>query len=247
MKDAAERILDAAAGASAVTVLTGAGISAESGISTFRDSGGLWEKYSIEEVATPEAFAANPDLVYEFYNARRAQLGEVGPNEGHRALARMERFFGERFTLITQNVDDLHERAGSRRVLHMHGELYKARCVDCGEAVEWKQELSLADECSLCSGRMRPHIVWFGEIPFHLDKDIPAACGGCGVFFSIGTSGTVYPAAGLAGVVHSSGGLCVEVNLETSTGNPVFELQLEGPAGELLPALVEELESLGGS
>ena len=247
MKDAARRILEAAGDSGGVTVMTGAGISAESGIRTFRDSGGLWEEHSIEEVATPEGFAADPSLVHGFYNARRAQLGTVEPNEGHRALVRLERLFGERFSLITQNVDDLHERAGAGRVLHMHGELYKARCVDCAAVVEWREELSLDESCRSCSGRMRPHIVWFGELPFHLEKEIPAACNGCRVFFSIGTSGVVYPAAGLAGMVHSGGGLCVEVNLETSPENPVFELQLEGPAGEVLPALVEELESQSGS
>jgi NAD-dependent deacetylase len=247
MKDAARRILEAAGDSGGVTVMTGAGISAESGIRTFRDGGGLWEEQSIEEVATPEGFAANPALVHGFYNARRAQLGTVEPNEGHRALVRLERLFGERFSLITQNVDDLHERAGSGRVLHMHGELYKARCVDCAAVVEWREDISLDDACRACSGRMRPHIVWFGEIPFHLEKEIPAACNGCGVFFSIGTSGVVYPAAGLAGMVHSTGGLCAEINLETSPANPVFELQLEGPAGEVLPALLDELELQSGA
>ncbi len=246
MKDAARRILEAAGDSGGVTVMTGAGSSAESGIRTFRESGGLWEQYPLEEVATPEGFAANPSLVHDFYNARRAQLGTVEPNEGHRALVRLERLFGERFSLITQNIDDLHERAGAGRVLHMHGELYKARCVDCAEVVEWKEELSTADACRSCSGRMRPHIVWFGEVPFHLEKEIPAACSGCRVFFSIGTSGVVYPAAGLAGMVHAAGGLCVEINLEISPGNPVFELQLEGPAGEVLPALADELESQSG-
>ena len=137
MKDAARRIIDAIGEGGRVTVMTGAGISAESGVRTFRDSGGLWEDYSLEEVATPEAFATNPSLVHEFYNTRRAHLATVQPNDGHRALVRLERLFGDRFTLITQNVDDLHERAGSRRVLHMHGEIYKARCVECSEVVEW--------------------------------------------------------------------------------------------------------------
>tara|TARA_B100001013_G_C24348621_1_gene339442 strand:- start:134 stop:523 length:390 start_codon:yes stop_codon:yes gene_type:complete len=129
----------------------------------------------------------------------------------------------------------------------MHGELYKARCVDCAGVVEWREDISLDDACRACSGRMRPHIVWFGEIPFHLEKEIPAACNGCGVFFSIGTSGVVYPAAGLAGMVHSTGGLCAEINLETSPANAVFELQLEGPAGEVLPALLDELELQSGA
>lgn len=247
MKDAARRILEAAGTGAGVTVLTGAGISAESGIRTFRESGGLWEEYSLDEVATPEAFAANPELVHSFYNMRRAQLGNVGPNEGHRALVKLGKLFGERFSLVTQNVDDLHERAGSRGVLHMHGELYKARCVECAEVVEWKEDISLDDACRSCSGPVRPHIVWFGEVPLHLEKEIPAACADCGVFFSIGTSGVVYPAAGLAGMVRSTGGLCVEVNLKTSPGSPVFELQLEGPAGEVLPALVEELEAQSAS
>ena len=247
MKDAARRIIEAIGSQGRVTVMTGAGISAESGISTFRDRGGLWEKYSVEEVATPEAYAANPSRVHEFYNMRRAHLGTVQPNEGHRALVRLERLFGDSFTLITQNVDDLHERAGSRRVLHMHGELYKARCVECFEVVEWMGDISLDDGCRSCSGAMRPHIVWFGEVPFFMEEEIPDACDGCAVFFSIGTSGTVYPAAGLASMVRAGGGLCVEINLETTPGSGIFQLQIEGKAGEQLPLLLGELEALVGA
>lgn len=244
MKDAARRIIDAIGEGGRVAVMTGAGISAESGVRTFRDRGGLWEDYSLEEVATSEAFATNPSRVHEFYNTRRAHLATVQPNDGHRALVRLESLFGDRFALITQNVDDLHERAGSRRVFHMHGELYKARCVECSDVVEWMGDISLDDGCRSCSGSMRPHIVWFGEVPFFMEEEIPDVCDGCAVFFSIGTSGTVYPAAGLASMVSLGGGLCVEINLETTPGSGIFELQIEGKAGERLPALLDELEAL---
>jgi len=244
MKSEATRIYEALGDSGKVTVLTGAGISAESGISTFRDSGGLWEQYEIEDVATPEAYAVNPSLVQGFYNTRRAHLGTVQPNDGHRALARLEELLGDRFTLVTQNVDDLHDRAGSRRLLHMHGELYKARCAGCGVVVEWRDDISLDDRCESCSASMRPHIVWFGETPFYMEKEIPDACSDCAVFFSIGTSGMVYPANTLALKVKAAGGFCVEVNLEKTTDSGIFDLQLEGKAGETLPLLVTELENL---
>ena len=244
MKNEAEKVFEALGDSGRLTVLTGAGISAESGISTFRDSGGLWDQYEIEDVATPEAYAANPSLVQDFYNMRRAHLGTVQPNAGHQALVRLEELLGDRFTLITQNVDDLHDRAGSRRLLHMHGELYKARCVDCGVAVEWRTDISLDDRCESCSGSMRPHIVWFGELPFYLEREIPEACASSAVFFSIGTSGMVYPANTLASQVKACGGFCVEINIEKTAGQGVFDLQIEGKAGETLPLLIAALEVL---
>ena len=237
-----------------VTVLTGAGISAESGIRTFRDAGGLWEEHSIEEVATPEGFARNPDLVQRFYNERRRKLREAEPNAarpafplGERgrpvpALADLEARLGDRFVLITQNVDDLHERAGSRRVLHMHGELYKARCVDCEEVVPWTADIGPADRCR-CGAGLRPHIVWFGEMPFFMDVEIPAALR-AEVFASIGTSGTVYPAAGFVAEARANGAATVEVNLEPSGNFRFFDVVLCGKATAQVPKFVEAI--LGG-
>ena len=158
-------VVRAVQGSGRITFLTGAGISAESGIRTFRDSGGLWEEHPLEDVATPEGFARDPDLVHRFYNARRRQVCEVAPNPAHRALAELETSLGERFMLITQNIDDLHERAGSRRVLHMHGEILKVRCAGCGSVREERGDLSIEHRCARCRGPLRPHVVWFGEIP----------------------------------------------------------------------------------
>jgi len=246
MSDLARRINDALGAEGRLTALTGAGISAESGITTFRDAGGLWESYSLEEVATPEGYAARPGLVLDFYNDRRRGLFDVEPNPAHFALARLEDALGDRFTLVTQNIDDLHERGGSKNVLHMHGELFKARCVDCEVVVEWKGDIATSDQCTGCGGAMRPHIVWFGEMPFYMDIEIPRALR-AKVFVSIGTSGTVYPAAGFVSAVKNRGGLCVEVNLEPSENAYVFDAQLAGKAGERLPKLVDEIIDLSTS
>src|SRR5688572_11753045 len=181
-----------------IVVLTGAGISAESGIKTFRDNNGLWENHRVEDVCTPEAFTRNPELVQQFYNARRRQLvAEAKPNPAHAALADFERNFGGDFILITQNVDDLHERAGSRNLRHMHGELLKARCSKTQIVVPWTANITADTPCPCCSktGLLRPHIVWFGEMPLFMDE-IEAALSRCDLFVSIGTSGQVYPAAG---------------------------------------------------
>ena len=240
MKDAAERIAQALGTGGCVTVLAGAGVSAESGIPTFRDMGGLWEQYSLEEVATPAAYARQPELVLDFYNARRQKLHTVEPNSAHVALARLEERLGERFCLITQNIDDLHERAGSKNVLHMHGELFRVRCNDCHTVYAWKDDLTRSDTCVVCRGEMRPHIVWFGEMPFYMGDEIPTALN-AEVFMSIGTSGSVYPAAGFVMEVKRQGNLCVEVNLEPSDNATYFDLQLIGKAGEVLPPLVDLL------
>lgn len=223
-----------------IAVLTGAGVSAESGVSTFRGGGGLWYQVRVEDVATPEAFARNPDLVLEFYNARRRQLAEVEPNPAHVALARLEKALPGRFTLITQNVDDLHERGGAAEVIHMHGELRKARCLGCGAVVPWTGDITRADRCEACGGGLRPHIVWFGEIPFHLEDRIPEAMA-CDAFMAVGTSGSVYPAAGMVLEVRQRGGLTVEVNLEPAENTRLFRLRLIGPAGKVLPELVERI------
>ncbi|HEX9082682.1 MAG TPA: NAD-dependent deacylase, partial [Holophagaceae bacterium] len=196
-----------------LVVLTGAGISAESGLRTFRDADGLWERHRVEDVATPEAFARNPALVYRFYNERRRALPDVSPNAAHQALARLESAWPGDFLLVTQNVDDLHERAGSRNLIHMHGELRKARCLACRAILPWPDDLEAEDRCPHCThGRLRPHIVWFGERPLEMDR-IFAALDRCTRFVAIGTSGHVYPAAGF---VEAVGPACrtLELNLE---------------------------------
>ena len=237
---AASAVRDALGTSGRLAALTGAGVSAESGVATFRGSGGLWEKHRLEDVATPEAFLRNPGLVLEFYNARRRQLFNVRPNAAHLALARLEEALGDRMTLITQNVDDLHERAGSKRVLHMHGELLKARCTGCEEVFRWTEEIHLTDRCAACGGRIRPHIVWFGEVPFYLEDEIPSALE-TEVFLAIGTSGSVYPAAGMVMEAKLHGKLTIEINLEPSENNQYFDYSILGPAGTTLPELVDRL------
>ncbi|UTW58537.1 NAD-dependent protein deacylase [Kordiimonas sp. SCSIO 12603] len=226
-----------------IVILTGAGISAESGVATFRDNDGLWEKHRIEDVATPEAFARDPDLVQHFYNLRRTQLNEVEPNAAHRALAKLQRELDGKVTIITQNVDDLHERGGGADIIHMHGELRKVRCKACSSVHDWWEDCTQETECPSC-GRapsLRPHIVWFGEMPFFMDR-IAEYLAECDLFISIGTSGNVYPAAGFVAEVRAKGNAhTIEVNLEPSEGASMFAEHRHGKAGELLPALVEEL------
>lgn len=228
-----------------IAILTGAGISAESGLSTFRDEGGLWARHRIEDVATPEAFLRDPALVQGFYNTRRRELARVAPNAAHLALARLERAHRGEVVLITQNVDDLHERAGSRRVLHMHGELGRARCLACGVASPWPGDIGEGDRCPPCgTGALRPHVVWFGEMPLHMDE-IEAALDAADLFLAVGTSGEVWPAAGFAAAVRARGRApTIEFNLEPTAGRHAFTEGRYGPAGDTLPAFVEEL--LGG-
>lgn len=224
-----------------ITVLTGAGISAESGVATFRDAGGLWEGHDPADVATPEAFAADPDLVQRFYDARRAALTAVEPNPAHRALAHLERRIGDDLTLITQNIDDLHERAGSSRVWHMHGELLRAWCTDCDVRTGWSGTLADEPPCPSC-GRpsLRPDVVWFGEIPY-LMPEIEDVLWRTDVFVSIGTSGLVYPAAGFVAVASAAGARTLELNLEASTG--AFDESRHGTASTLVPEWVEQVLS----
>ncbi len=226
-----------------IVVLTGAGISRESGLATFRDAGGVWASVRIEDVATPEAFARDPARVHGFYNARRAQLADpaIAPNAAHLALAELEHRWPGAFLLVTQNVDDLHERAGSRRLLHMHGELKRARCTRCDAEHAWDTALDTATPCPAClrSGGMRPDIVWFGEMPHHMDR-IGAALARCGLFVSIGTSGNVYPAAGFVAEVGGTA-RTVELNLEPSEGASLFGEAEHGPATRIVPAFVERL------
>jgi len=192
-----------------IVVLTGAGVSAESGLDTFRGMDGLWENHRIEDVASPEGFARDPELVHGFYNLRRRRLlsGEVEPNAAHRALARLENEFAGDYLLVTQNIDDLHERAGSRRLIHMHGELRKARCGVCGTVGAVSGDLTSSDPCARCqrTGTMLPHVVWFGEMPMAMER-IVAGLEGCDLFIAIGTSGHVYPAAGFVDIARRAGG-----------------------------------------
>lgn len=220
-----------------VVVLTGSGISAESGVATFRGPGGLWDGRRVEEVATPEAFRADPGRVHDFYNARRARLSAVRPNAAHLALAEFEREHPGDFLLVTQNVDDLHERAGSRDPLHMHGELLKKRCADCGAVSRCEGALSVADACDKCgrAGALRPHIVWFGEMPMHLDDAIFPALAGCDLFVAVGTSGAVQPAGGFVAMARAAGAHCVEINLGETGITPLFDEVLPGPATETVP------------
>lgn len=208
-----------------VVVLTGAGVSAESGLKTFRDNDGLWENHRVEDVCTPEAYERNPELVHRFYNARRAQLlAGAKPNLAHLALAEFEREFAGHFTLVTQNVDNLHEQAGSQNVIHMHGELLKARCVFSQQLFEWHQDISLTTPCPCCDkvGALRPHIVWFGEIPLFMDV-IERELSQCDLFVAIGTSGNVYPAAGFVQLASAYGAHTVELNLEPSLTRSQFQ------------------------
>ena len=226
-----------------IVVLTGAGVSAESGVKTFRDNGGLWEDHHIQDVATPEAFARNPELVQRFYNLRRAQLPCVEPNPAHLALARLERELHGTFTLVTQNVDDLHERAGSTNIIHMHGELRSVRCNHCHQVHTWNDDCTQQTPCPSCGNApaLRPHIVWFGEMPFDMPL-IYSKLAKCDLFISIGTSGNVYPAAGFVAEVCGHGRAhTIEINLEPSATHSYFAEHRQGKAGELVPRLVEDI------
>ncbi len=224
-----------------IVVLTGAGISAESGVPTFRDADGLWEGYRVEEVATPEAFAWQPEVVHRFYDARRAALATVEPNPAHHAIAALERQLGEDLVLVTQNIDDLHERAGSTRVIHMHGELLRALCAGCGRRTPWAQDLSGDHPCPGCGASdLRPDVVWFGEVPYRM-AEIDDALAAADLFVSIGTSGAVHPAAGFVTAARAYGARTLELNLEPSRGTHLFDDARHGPAGEIVPAWVAEL------
>lgn len=231
--------------APSIVILTGAGISAESGVPTFRDSNGLWENHPIEDVATPEGFARNPALVHRFYNLRRAALSTVKPNPAHEALARLQREHPGRVTLVTQNVDDLHERGGSTDVIHMHGELLKARCAHCEDVRGWSGDIDDQMRCDAChsAGHMRPHIVWFGEMPFHMDA-IFEALSGVDIFLAVGTSGQVYPAAGFVEVASRVGARTIEVNTDATAMSGAFQEHRVGAAGVEIPRLVAELLSV---
>ena len=226
-----------------ITILTGAGISAESGLSTFRDNDGLWEKHRVEDVATPEAYVRDPVLVQRFYNMRRAALKTVRPNPAHVALAKLEQSYNGSVTIITQNVDNLHEQAGSDGVVHMHGELNKIRCTSCSEVFLWLDDLSVETPCPTCNSTrsLRPNIVWFGEMPFYMDK-IDDVLKKTDLFISIGTSGNVYPAAGFVAQGNMLGrAKTIELNLEPSEGSHLFDDAKHGKAGTIVPEYVEAI------
>ncbi|MCM0020834.1 MAG: NAD-dependent deacylase [Tagaea sp.] len=230
--------------AGSIVILTGAGISKESGIDTFRDAGGVWSQVRIEDVATPSAFARDPQRVQDFYNMRRRGLRDpkIAPNAAHAALARLEAEWTGKVTIVTQNIDDLHERAGSRNLLHIHGELLKSRCFACGDVREVQDQLTLTSVCPACEndGTLRPHVVWFNELPLFMDEAI-AEVQACAIFVSIGTSGSVYPAAGLVEFARLAGARTVELNLEPSEGASNFDEKRYGVATALVPEFVAEL------
>lgn len=227
-----------------IVVLTGAGISAESGLKTFRDQDGLWEEHHIEDVATPEGYQRNPQLVEQFYNHRWQQLNDtnVQPNAAHVALAELEHAFPGELFLVTQNVDNLHERAGSRHMLHMHGELGKGRCPRSGQIFTLHEPFGPDNCCTCCipAQRLRPHIVWFGEIPIGMDR-IHNELERCDLFIAIGTSGTVYPAAGFVDIASHHGALTAEVNITAKDPHSLFHLHYQGMASETVPLLVEKI------
>ena len=227
-----------------IVILTGAGISAESGIDTFRGAGGLWENHRVEDVATPQAFAQDPNLVLRFYDMRRAAVQEKLPNAAHFALARLDAAWPGQLLIVTQNVDDLHERAGARRMLHMHGQHLNAWCTWCDARSPWRDALIDRPPCPRCGTRaLRPDVVWFGEVPYHMGE-IHAALRECDLFVSIGTSGAVYPAAGFVQAARELGARTLELNLEPSQGSGWFHESRHGPASEVVPAWVARM--LGG-
>ncbi|BCK74846.1 NAD-dependent deacetylase [Acetobacter aceti NRIC 0242] len=225
-----------------IVILTGAGISRESGLATFRDEAGVWSRVRLEDVCTPEGFARNPDQVDAFYNHRRQELQHVAPNAAHRALAELEQAYGanedDAFLLITQNIDDLHERAGSHNVVHMHGELLQLRCLSCGATPTWHQDCTRATACPECGAQaLRPDVVWFGEMPLHMEG-IMDAIARCDCFVAIGTSATVYPAAGFTELA-TNHAHTVELNLAPSGKAGLFDEAAYGPATSVVPRFVK--------
>lgn len=230
-----------------IVILTGAGVSAESGLGTFRDKDGLWTKYDLAEVATPEGYRADPEKVLNFYNSRRRNAVEASHNAAHEALGRLQREHKGQVTLVTQNIDDLHEQGGATEVIHMHGEIRSALCAACGNRWGWEGDMVLRDACPAChvAGSVRPDIVWFGEMPYHMER-IYGELGQCDLFVSIGTSGTVYPAAGFVQEARASGAECLEINLEASEGAGMFHRHILGPATETVPAWVAKMLAESG-
>lgn len=226
-----------------IVILTGAGLSKESGLATFRDADGLWEKYKVEDVATIEGYMRDPALVLEFYNERRRRNAEVKPNAAHIALATLEQYYPGNVLIVTQNIDPLHTMAGARNLLHMHGEILRALCSACEKRHDWGfDDIAMTSKCPSCGseGQMRPDVVWFGEMPYHMER-IGAALSRCDLFLSIGTSGTVYPAAGFVALARQAGAHTIELNLEPSEGVTLFHQAVHGPATQIVPAVVDKL------
>jgi len=227
-----------------IIILTGAGASAESGIKTFRASDGLWEDHRIEDVATPEGFARDPQLVHRFYNLRRQQLlsGEIHPNAAHIALAKLEKEHPGNVLLITQNIDNLHERAGSETLIHMHGELLKMFCINSRQVYAVNEDICVEDKCQCCGleGTLRPDVVWFGEMPYAMDR-IYEELSRCDLFMAIGTSGNVYPAAGFVAAANEAGAMTIEFNLEPSLVDTHFDEGIYGSAGDTVPRFIEKV------
>jgi len=231
-----------------VCVLTGAGISAESGVPTFRGADGLWKKFRPEELANFDAFIRNPQLVWEWYTYRRTLIENVVPNPGHAALARIEECFSD-FTLVTQNVDDLHRRAGSKHILELHGNIMKSYCIDCGtrdEQPDFSAE-NKVPHCKACGGLVRPDVVWFGEmLPHDVFEEAERAAQRCAVFLSVGTSGIVYPAASLPMTAKRAGAYTIEVNIERTEQSRLFDEGLFGKSGEILPPIADSIQQIKG-
>ncbi len=228
-----------------IVILTGAGLSAESGLGTFRDADGLWLKFDLKEVATPEGYARDPVQVLDFYNMRRRNAAEAAPNAAHQALGRLVASDRHEVTIITQNIDDLHERGGTPNVNHIHGSLFEALCADCGHVWPHREDMTIEDACPACEtiGTVRPNIVWFGEVPYRMEEAV-AAIETCDLFVSIGTSGTVYPAAGFVDIADDAGARTLELNLEASGG--IFGEVREGPASSVVPGWVANVLSGNG-
>ncbi|MCA8878952.1 MAG: NAD-dependent deacylase [Rhodobacteraceae bacterium] len=223
-----------------IVILTGAGLSAESGLGTFRDKDGLWTRYRLEDVATPQGFARDPARVHDFYNARRANCLNAAPNPAHFALARLSQHLGDDVLIVTQNIDNLLERAGARNVVHMHGELMRALCAQCGQRWDAPETMHATDPCPLCgAAAVRPDVVWFGEFPYHMDR-IAGALADCALFVAVGTSGSVYPAAGFVQDAAMAGARTLELNLERSEIAADFDESRQGPASRLVPDWVDE-------
>jgi NAD-dependent deacetylase len=252
--DSLEQALDRAAellrGVDRVVALTGAGISAESGVATFRGTGGLWEGYRIDEVATPTAFARDPELVWRFYNLRRATMRSIEPNPGHRALAALEdRLGSDRFTLVTQNIDGLHLAAGSRHVLEVHGRLSRVKCTVCDHVADRPDEdLPALPRCPECNELIRPDVVWFEEmLPQDVWREACQQTARCRAFLVVGTSAIVYPAAGLIQMARAAGACVLEFNLEATQASHLADVCLHGPSGQLLPELLLRLPPVSGA
>ena len=223
-----------------IVILTGAGISAESGLGTFRDKDGAWAKFDWQKLASPEGYAEDPVAVHDFYNARRQGLLKAEPHQAHKALADWEKSHDGDFLLVTQNIDDLHMRAGSQNLIPMHGELFKARCSSCHSVYDWREDLSVESACPACQtvGGPRPHVVWFGEMPLEMDR-IYVALNDCTLFVSIGTSGSVYPAAGFVQEAKAVGAHTVELSLEPGEVSVLFDDAIYGPASAVVPDFVK--------